>query len=235
MHLVRRILWNQKVASRSPQLPTTPGAPIDSIRERLARIVQTRELEKMERGEIDVFSEQHNVMLLIQFNLHLIGRTVTNQAGNFKGKKQIIKSFWTSSFYFFGVGPTRRVVFNETEANPANLCLVVDCFRGEIHQSRKAGPRPQREARRPLAQRRPPRAPKQTTRPSPKQLFIPLCHPNHRSIDQVRTLFRSSFAVSASLLAAWGFGAAPAHPSDPKSDSFLSGASRTRLPLAAVL
>ena len=55
------------------------------------------------------------------------------------------------------------------------------------------------------------------------------------SKDQVTTSFRSSIAVFASLLAAWGFGAAPAHPSDPKSDSFLSGASRTRLPLAAVL
>lgn len=39
-----------------------PGAPIDSIRDRLARIVH-RELEKMERGEIEVLSEQHNSML----------------------------------------------------------------------------------------------------------------------------------------------------------------------------
>ena len=40
-------------------------------------------------------------------------------------------------------------------------CTPVDCFRGEIHQSREARPpeRPQREARRPLAQSTPPTAP----------------------------------------------------------------------------
>ena len=60
-------------------------------------------------------------------------------------------------------------MFHETGANHnTNLCLVVDCFRGKIHQSRKAGPseRPQREARRPLAQSRPPSAPQKKLRPS---------------------------------------------------------------------
>ena len=126
---------------------------------------------------------------------------------------------------------------HETEANHANICLVVDCFRGEIHQSREAGPpeRPQPEARRPLAQSRPPTAPQKNSRPSQTQFFIPLCLPNHTSTDQVTTSLRSSIAVSASLLAAWGFGAAPAHPRDPKSDSLLSDAGKTSLPLAAAL
>ena len=124
-----------------------------------------------------------------------------------------------------------------TEANHAIMCLVVDCFRGEIQQSREAGPleRQQPEARRPLAQSRPPTAPQKNSRPSQTQFFIPLCLPNHTSTDQVTTSLRSSIAVSASLLAAWGFGAAPAHPRHPKSDSLLSDAGKTSLPLAAAL
>ena len=49
------------------------------------------------------------------------------------------------------------------------------------------------------------------------------------------TSLRSSIAVSASLLAARGFWAAPAHPRHPKSDTLLSDASETSLPLAAAL
>ena len=49
------------------------------------------------------------------------------------------------------------------------------------------------------------------------------------------TSLRRSIAVSLSLLAAWGFGAAPAHPRDPKSDSLPSGAGKTGLSLAAAL
>ena len=126
---------------------------------------------------------------------------------------------------------------HETEANQANLYLVVDCSRGEIHQSRQARPpeRPQPEARRPLAQSRPPTAPQKKSRPSHTQFSIPLCLPNHTSTDQVTTSLRSSMAVSASLLAAWVFGAAPAHPRHPKSDSLLSDAGKTSLPLAAAL
>ena len=45
----------------------------------------------------------------------------------------------------------------------------------------------------------------------------------------------SLIAVSALLLAAWGFGAAPAHPRHPKSDSLLSDAGKTSLRLAAAL
>ena len=125
---------------------------------------------------------------------------------------------------------------HETEANHSNLCLV-DCFRGEIHQSREAWPpeRPQPETRRPLAQSRPPTAPKKKARSSQTQFFIPVCLPNHTSTDQATTSLRSSIAVSASLLAAWRFGAAPDHPRDPKSDSLLSNAGKTSLPLATAL
>ena len=128
-------------------------------------------------------------------------------------------------------------MFHDPEANHANLCLAVDCFRGETHQSREAEPpeRPQREARRPLAQRTPPTAPQRKSRPSQTQFFIPLCLPNHTSTDQVKTSLRGSIAVSASLLATWGFGAAPAHPRRPKRDSFLSYAGKTSLPLAAAV
>ena len=173
--------------------------------------------------------------------MHLIGRKVNLQAVIFKRVKFDKNSFWTFFVRFlrsiWGVCPTRRGVSHETEANHANLCLVVDCFRGEIHRSREAGPpeRPQREARRPLAQSRPPTAPQKNSRPSQTQFFIPLCLPNHTSTDQVTTSLRSSIAVSGSLLAAWGFGAAPAHPRHPKSDSLLSDAGKTSLPLAAAL
>ena len=109
------------------------------------------------------------------------------------------------------------------------------CFRGEIHESREAGPpeRPQREARRPLAQSRPPTVPQKRSRPSQTHLFIPLCLPNRTSTDQVTSSLRSSIAVSPSLLPAWGLRAA--HPRDPKSDSLLSRAGKTSLPLAAAL
>ena len=118
-----------------------------------------------------------------------------------------------------------------------NLCLVVDCFRDEIHQSREAGPpeRPQPETRRPLAQSRPPTAPKKKSRSSQTQFFIPVCLPNHTSTDQATTSLRSSIAVSVSLLAAWGFGAEPSHPRHPKSDSLLPDAGKTSLPLAVAL
>ena len=47
-------------STEPPSTPTT--TPIASIRQRLASIVD-RELEKMERGEIDQLSTQHNDML----------------------------------------------------------------------------------------------------------------------------------------------------------------------------
>ena len=48
--------------STEPPSTFDPTAPIISIQHRLASIVN-RELEKMERGEIDELSEQHNNML----------------------------------------------------------------------------------------------------------------------------------------------------------------------------
>ena len=48
------------------------------------------------------------------------------------------------------------------------------------------------------------------------------------------TWLRQSIAISGSLQAAWGFGAVLAHPRHPKSDSLLSDAGKTSLPLAAV-
>ena len=166
---------------------------------------------------------QFDFIFFIQFNLHLIRRKVNFQAVIFKlikfGKKSFLDFFVRFLRSIWGVCPTRRGVSHETEANRANLSLVVDCFRGEIHQSREAGPpeRPQPEARRPLAQSRPPTAPQKKSGPSQTQFFTPLYLPNHTSTDQVTTSLRSSIAASASLLAAWGFGAAPAHPRDPKS------------------
>ena len=163
---------------------------------------------------------------------------MNNQAGVFKGNSnrsnqqevlldlfvRFLRSTW-------GVGPTRHGVFHETEANHANLCLVADSFRAEIHQYREAGPpeQPHHEARRPLAQSRPPTAPKKNQGLSQTQLFIFLCLLNHASTDQATTSFRSS------MLVAWGFGAALAHPRNPKSNSLLSGADKTSLPLAAAL
>ena len=107
----------------------------------------------------------------------------------------------------------------ETEASHANSSRVVHCFIGEIHHSREIGPpeQPQREFRRPLAQTRPSAAPQKITRPSHTQLFIPLCLAHHTSTDQVTTSFRSSIAVSPSLLPAWGYGAAPATQDVPRA------------------
>ena len=51
-----------KNGGTDPPAAFNPGAPIASTHDNLARIVH-RELEKMERGEIEVLSEQHNSML----------------------------------------------------------------------------------------------------------------------------------------------------------------------------
>ena len=87
---------------------------------------------------------QFDFIYFVQFNLHLIGRKVNLQAVIFKRVKFDKNSFWTFFVRFlrsiWGVCPTRRGVSHETEANHANICLVVDCFRGEIHQSRETGP-----------------------------------------------------------------------------------------------
>ena len=45
-----------------PPTAYSPGEPMASIRDRLARIVH-RKLEKVDRGEIQELSERHNAML----------------------------------------------------------------------------------------------------------------------------------------------------------------------------
>ena len=113
---------------------------------------------------------------------------------------RFLRSIW-------GVCPTRRGVSHETEANHANLCLVVDCFRDEIHRSREAGPpeRPQREARRPLAQSRPPTAPQKNSRPSQTQFFI---H-EHRPGDVFAQKFDRCIRVAAGRVGLWGGASLP--------------------------
>ena len=80
-------------------------------------------------------------------------------------------------------------MFHETEPSHANLSRVVDCFRGEIHHSRDAGPpgQPQREVRRPLAQSGPPAAPEFFTRPRHTQFCVHLYPPNHKRTNEVTT------------------------------------------------
>ena len=125
-------------------------------------------------------------------------------------------------------------MFHETDSSHPNLSRVIDCFRGEVHHSREAGPpeQPQREARRPPAQSRSLAAPKIIVRPSRTKSFIPLRPPNRTSTDQVTISLTSSIDVSPSLLPAWGFGAAPSHPRNLKSDSPSIVAGSNRQPLA---
>ena len=52
-----------KGGGKEPPSTLDPTTPIISIRHRLASIVN-RELEKMERGEIDELSDQHNDMFV---------------------------------------------------------------------------------------------------------------------------------------------------------------------------
>ena len=112
-------------------------------------------------------------------------------------------------------------MFHVSEAGHATLCGVVGCFRGEKPQLREVGPPEQSQCdlRRPLAQPRPSVAPQNKSRPSQTHFSIPLCLPNYTSTNHVTSSLGSSIATSPSLLPAWGFGAAPAHPRDPKSDS----------------
>ena len=128
-------------------------------------------------------------------------------------------------------------MFHVSEAGHATLCGVVGCFRGEKPQLREVGPPEQSQCdlRRPLAQPRPSVAPQNKSRPSQTHFSIPLCLPNYTSTNHVTSSLGSSIATSPSLLPAWGFGAAPAHPRDPKSDSLLPGAGKSNLPVAAAL
>ena len=184
--------------------------------------------------------------------MRLVGRKVNHEAGIVERKKN--KSSARSLFgllcctYLFNLGSlTRRGMFHETEANHANLRLVVDCFGGAIHQSREAGPPywPQPEARRSLfrshRKNRPRRLEKIKVVANKTQFFIPLCLPNHTSTNQVTTSLKSSIAVSPSPLPAWGFGAAPAHPRDSKRNESAvvshgsPGRTRARTPSLASL
>ena len=133
--------------------------------------------------------------------------------------------------------PPGLAMSHVTEAVHAYLCGVVGCLRGEKPPLRKVGPPEpsQRDLRKPSARPRPSTTPQKKSRPSQTQFFIPLCLPNHTSTNRVTTSLRSSIAVSPSLLPARGFGAAPAHPRDPKSDSLLAGAGKNNLPVAAAL
>ena len=80
-------------------------------------------------------------IFFIQFNAHLNGRKVNIQAcivdrnSNASNLTSIFGLFVRFLRSIWGVCPTRRGVFHETEANQANLCRVVGCFRGEAHQS----------------------------------------------------------------------------------------------------
>ena len=74
-------------STEPPSTQTT--TPIASIRQRLASIVD-RELEKMERGEIDQLSAQHNEMLhqLLQFSNRQNRHPVTQQDNRKQGNRQ---------------------------------------------------------------------------------------------------------------------------------------------------
>ena len=110
-------------------------------------------------------------------------------------------------FSIWGVCPTRRIMFHETEANHANLCVVVDCFRGEIHQSREARPpeRPQREAR--LGQIRSPTMPRKIS----MSVANPFSHPSlpprsheHKPGDDLAQKFDRCIPAAAGRAGLWG-------------------------------
>ena len=123
---------------------------------------------------------------------------------------RFISSIW-------GVCPTRRGMFHETEANFANLRFV---FRGEIHQPREAGPpeRPQCEARWPLAQRRPPTGLKNKIKAVANPIFHPSLPPQpheHQLRDDYAQKFDRCIPVAAARLGIWG-GASPSKRSQDR-------------------
>ena len=104
-------------------------------------------------------------------------------------------------------------MFHETEANHANLCRVIDCFRGEIHPSREAGPpeRPQREPRRPLAQRRPPTGPKKIKAVANPVLHasLPLKPHENQPGDDFAQEFDRCILVTAACVGFWSGASTP--------------------------
>ena len=123
---------------------------------------------------------------------------------------RFLRSIW-------GVCRTRRGVSLETEENRANLCLVVDCFRGQIHQSREAGPpeRPQPEARRPLAQSRPPTTPQKTIKAVANPVFHSSLSPKpheHRPGDGFAQKFDRCIRVASGRVGLRGGASPPKTP-----------------------
>ena len=134
----------------------------------------------------------------------------------------------TLLFVLFNLGSLSNSTWHvpETEASPANLSRVVDCFIGEIHHSRGTGSpeQPQREVRRPLAQSRPSAAPRKSYKAVANPIFHPFLprKPHYSSTDQVTTSLRKSIAASPSLLPARGLGAAPGTQDVPREIASLT-------------
>ena len=114
----------------------------------------------------------------------------------------------------------------EFEATHAHSSRIVDCFRGEIHHSREAGPPepPQRDARRPPSKTIDhPRRLKIITRPPQNPIFhpsMPRKPHEHRPGPRLRSEVRSLYPRWC-LQPARGF-----HPRQVKSKSLFGGARR---------
>ena len=147
---------------------------------------------------------------------------------------RFLRSIW-------GVCPTRRGVSHETQANHANLCALSSIAsearfinlerqgHGSGRSSRPDGPyhRIDRPRRLKINQGR--RKPSFQS-PFASQTTPPLT-------DQVTTSLRRSIAVPSVAATRVGlFGAAPAHPTDPESDSrlLIAGTGQNNLPVAAI-
>ena len=107
---------------------------------------------------------QFDFIYFVQFNWHLIGRKVNHQAVIFQRIKFDNKSSWTFSFDFFVKFGEFVQLDVECPIKPKQTTrkyALSSTASEEIQQSRDAGPpeRPQPEARQPLAQSRPPKAP----------------------------------------------------------------------------
>ena len=159
--------------------------------------------------------------------MRLVGRKVNHEAGIVERKKN--KSSARSLFgllcctYLFNLGSlTRRGMFHETEANHANLRLVVDCFGGAIHQSREAGPPfwPQPEARRSLFRSHRKHRPRGLE--NIKVVANPVFHPSlpskpheHQSGNDFAQKLDRCIPVTGARVGLWG-GASPSKRSQAK-------------------
>ena len=167
----------------------------------------------------------------------ILKQAFSNASNSTKSLFGLVRSI---SLLNLGVYPTRRGVSHETEANHANRCLVVNCFRGQIHQSREAGPPSGRRATPdgPQPRQDSPRLQKENQsrcKPILSCLFA-LCLPNYAtSTNLVKTLIKRSIDVSPSLLPSLRFGAALAHSRNPKSDRLIASYGKMSVSLAAAL